>query len=32
MISVYKIVIGKPEGKKPIGRHRRGWYGGLKWI
>jgi hypothetical protein len=23
--SEYKIVIGKPEGKRPYGRSRRGW-------
>jgi hypothetical protein len=23
--NVYKVLVGKPEGKKPFGRRRRGW-------
>jgi hypothetical protein len=42
--GVYRIVVGKPEGKKPLGRPRLGWednimmdlqeveYGGMDWI
>jgi hypothetical protein len=40
---VYRVLVGKPEGKKPLGRPRRGWEdrirmdlreicGGAKWI
>jgi hypothetical protein len=25
MRNSYKILVGKPEGKKPLGRHRRRW-------
>jgi hypothetical protein len=32
--KVYKVLVGKPEGKRPLGRPRRRWeYGiGLDWI
>jgi len=42
--GVYMVLIGKPEGKRPIGRPRRRWednikmdlkemvYGGMVWI
>ena len=42
--GLYKILVGKPEGKRPIGRHRRRWEdnikmdfhevgcGGMDWI
>jgi hypothetical protein len=26
----YKILAGKPEGKRPIGRHRHKWKGNIK--
>jgi hypothetical protein len=41
---VYSILVGKPEGKRPLGRHRRRWEdnvkmdlqevgcGGMDWI
>ena len=41
---VYKVSVGKPEGKRPIGRHRHRWEdnikmdlqnvgcGGMDWI
>jgi hypothetical protein len=25
MISAYNILVGRPEGKLPLGRHRRRW-------
>jgi hypothetical protein len=25
MKNAYKILVGKPEGKRPLGRHRRRW-------
>jgi hypothetical protein len=25
MLNVYKMLVGKPEGKRPFGRPRRGW-------
>jgi hypothetical protein len=42
--SVYRVVLGKPEGKRPLGRPSRRWednikmdlqevgYGGMDWI
>jgi hypothetical protein len=30
--NAYKILVGKPKGKKPIGRHRFRWGIILKWI
>jgi hypothetical protein len=42
--KVYKVLVGKPEGKKPLGRPRRRWedeirkdlreigLGGVDWI
>jgi hypothetical protein len=41
---VYRVLVGKPEGKRPLGRHRRRWdknikaylqeigCGGMDWI
>jgi hypothetical protein len=26
----YRILVGKPEGKRPFGRHRRGWEDNIK--
>jgi hypothetical protein len=26
------ILVGKPEGKRPLRRHRRRWEDNLKWI
>jgi hypothetical protein len=28
--KVYKALVGKPEGKSPLGRPRRGWEDGIK--
>jgi hypothetical protein len=42
--SVYRVLMGKPEGKRPLGRPRRRWedninmyiqevgFGGMDWI
>jgi len=30
MRSVYKILVGKPEGKRPLGRPRRRWEDNIK--
>jgi hypothetical protein len=30
--KVYKVLVGKPEGKRPLGRLRRRWEDGSKWI
>jgi hypothetical protein len=42
--GVYRVLVGKPEGKRPLGRPRRGWEdnitmdlqevgcGGMDWI
>jgi hypothetical protein len=26
----YRILVGNPEGKRPLGRHRRGWDGNIR--
>jgi hypothetical protein len=28
--NVYKLLVGKPEGKRPLGRPRRGWIDNIK--
>jgi len=28
--GVYRVLVGKPEGKKPLGRHRRKWKDNIK--
>jgi len=28
--GVYRVLVGKPEGKRPLGRPRRGWEGNIK--
>jgi hypothetical protein len=28
--KVYKVLVGKPEGKKPLGRPRRSWEDGIR--
>jgi hypothetical protein len=30
--NAYRILVGKPEGKRPLGRSRRRWWIILKWI
>jgi hypothetical protein len=30
--KVYKVLVGKPEGKRPLGRPRCMWEGGLDWL
>jgi hypothetical protein len=30
--KAYRIFVGKPEGKRPLGRHRRTWVGNIKWM
>jgi hypothetical protein len=34
--GVYSVLVGKPEGKRPLGRPRRGWdvgvWTGLSWL
>jgi hypothetical protein len=29
-INVFKILVGKPEGKRPLGRPRRRWEDGIR--
>jgi hypothetical protein len=31
-INAYRILVGKPEGKRPLGRLRCKWVDNLKWI
>jgi hypothetical protein len=28
--NAYRILVGKPEGKRPLGRPRRRWVGNIK--
>jgi hypothetical protein len=28
--NLYKVFVGKPEGKRPLGRPRRGWEDGIR--
>jgi hypothetical protein len=28
--NVYRLLVGKPEGKRPVGRPRRRWIGNIK--
>jgi hypothetical protein len=28
--KVYKVLVGKPEGKRPLGRPRYGWEDGIR--
>jgi hypothetical protein len=30
--NAYRILVGKPEGKRPLGRPKRRWVSILKWI
>jgi len=30
--GVYRVLVGKPEGKRPLGKPRRRWGIILKWI
>jgi len=32
MRGVYRVLVGKPEGKRPLGRPRRRWGIVLRWI
>jgi hypothetical protein len=29
---MYKVLVGKPEEKRPLGRPRRRWDDNIKWI
>jgi hypothetical protein len=31
-IVAYRVLVGKPEGKKPLGRPKRRWEDNIKWI
>ena len=30
--GVYRVLVGKPEGQMPFGRHRRRWEDNIRWI
>jgi len=30
--GVHRVLVGKPEGKRPPGRSRRRWEDNIKWI
>jgi hypothetical protein len=32
MRNEYRILVGKPEGKRPLEIRWRGWEDGIKWI
>ena len=29
---MYRVLVGKPEAKRPLGRPRRRWEDNIKWI
>jgi hypothetical protein len=31
-LNTYKILVGKPEGKRPLGRPRRRWVANIKMV
>jgi hypothetical protein len=31
-VGVYRVLVGKPEGKRPVGRPRLRWENNLGWI
>jgi hypothetical protein len=30
--GAYRVLVGKPKGRRPLGRHRRRWWIILNWI
>ena len=30
--GVHRVLVGKPEGKRPMGRPRRRWKDNIRWI
>jgi hypothetical protein len=30
--KVYRVLVGKPEGKRPLERPRRRWEGGIRMV
>jgi hypothetical protein len=30
--GVYRVLVGKPEGNKPLGRHRRRWEDNIQEV
>jgi hypothetical protein len=30
--NAYRILVGKPEGRRPLGRPRRRWVDNIKWL
>jgi hypothetical protein len=32
MRNAYKIFVRKPEGKRPLGKHRRRWEDNIRWV
>jgi len=29
--SIFQVLLGKPEGKRPLGRHRLRWEDNIRW-
>jgi hypothetical protein len=30
--DAYRILVGRPEGRRPLGRPKRRWENNIKWI
>jgi transposase len=30
--GVYRVLVGRPEGKRPLGRHRRRWEDNIEMV
>jgi hypothetical protein len=30
--NAYRILVGKSDGKRPLGKRKRGWWTTLKWM
>jgi hypothetical protein len=30
--GAYRVLVGRPEGRRPLGRPRRRWEDNIKWI
>jgi len=31
-MCAYRVLVGRPEGSKPLGRPKRRWEDNLKWV
>jgi hypothetical protein len=30
--NAYRVLVGRPEGKRPLGRPRRKWEDNIEWV